>query len=77
MNKFDEAIQILLHNVNSELGYNISLEDMLMCNTETELNSFITGYLIGSKKYEPKDDVFGYIQKLKTQYPNLGKFSSH
>lgn len=76
MTKFDEAVQALLRKTNQQLKFPITIDRMLTYTSENELNSFITGYLIGSGKYEPNDDVYGYVYSLKTTYPDFGKFSN-
>lgn len=77
MCKFDEAVQALLDKTNNQLNQKITLEMLLTYTSENELNCFVTGYLIGSNKYEPDDDVFGYVYSLKSKYPDFGKFSTH
>lgn len=77
MSKFDEAVEALLLNTNQKLSEPLTTAQLLTYTTETELNCFITGFLIGSGKYKQDDDVLGYIHSLKVKYPDFGKFSSH
>lgn len=77
MSKFDDVVQALLLNTNQKLSEPITTAQLVTYVTETELNCFITGYLIGSGKYRDDDDVFSYIHSLKVKYPDFGKFSSH
>ena len=77
MSKFDEALEALLCKTNQQLHQPITIDHMLTYTSINELDCFITGYLIGSNKYEPNDDVFGYVYSLRVKYPDFGKFASH
>ncbi len=77
MSKFDEAVQALLLNTNQKLSEPLTTAQLLTYTTDTELDCFITAYLIGSGKYRQDDDVCSYIQGLKSTYPNFGVWSNN